>query len=232
MGAGWGSGEMPFYFVVLLSARKAPCPAQGDGIGGCCPVLGAGGLCPSGAAGTDALGAVGALGCCHVRAEHQEAPWAGVTKGSADPCAGSLHGGAQPGSCLPGWWYLASGPLSSRAILGVCSGCQGCRRALAGPCFSEPQCSMLGVRTGVGLCLLAAADICLLRLSRNGEPLRGWFTSFLGFVSCVSWLQAGQALLAGTRGSSCCRCPSSHPASAPLPALPTVVSESGAAAAR
>lgn len=90
VGAGWGSGEIPFYFVLLLSARNTLCPAHesGDGIqGGTWAVplqeLQAVMLWGLWEDWGVALGAVGGLGFCHVCAEHQEAPWAGVTRGSA-----------------------------------------------------------------------------------------------------------------------------------------------------
>lgn len=86
--------------------------------------------------------------------------------------------------------------LGAPYLPGPCWGCalvtRAARRALAGPCFSEPHCSLLGMRTRVRLCLPAAADICLLRLSRNGKPFRGSFTSFLGFVSWCPGCRQGE----------------------------------------
>lgn len=118
------------------------------------------------------------------------------------------------GLCCSAWELVAPGsePLISRAILGDV---EVARRAL--------QVSLIPLSLlGVGLCLPAAAHICLPRLSRNGKPFRGWFTSFLGFVPCVSWLQAGQALLPGTCG--CTHRQLLLPPS--LPFIPTSISTS------
>lgn len=226
------------------------CPAQesGDGVQGMLPCAGEQmGCAPPEAVGSNALGAVGGLGCCHVHGEHQKPPGQGAARallGAGGLCWSdvlvlytvtvSLEAACQgagtwlPALYLPGpsWGYVV---VASTA-----------RRALAGPCLSEPHCSLLGVRTGVRLCLPAAADICVLSLSRNGKPFRGSFTSFLGFVSSVSWLQAGWARLPrhlrlhsqaapGALVTSSAFVPTRHRQLCPL--SPQVVSESRAAAA-
>lgn len=155
---------------------------------------------------------------CSCRAP--EAPWAGGSKGSAR-CWGvvlvlymvmvSLEAACQDGGTwlwalyLPGpsWGYVV---VSSTAT-----------RALAGPCFSEPHCSLLGVRPPC-----SCRHLC-------PQPLQEW-EAFPGVVYIIPGfcflrvLAAGRAgsaapapvaALAGSAQSSghfiCHRCPSSPP---------------------
>lgn len=137
-------------------------------------------------------GAVGGLGCCHVHAHHQEAPQGlCVVLGGwrvAVPiwCAGSTQGDGQPESCPVACGYPASGPLSSNTIPGASQRFPGAagRALLAGSSLgsSEPPCSLLGGRTRFRKCLPAAADICVLSVSRSGKPFRASFASLMGFV--------------------------------------------------
>lgn len=168
-------------------------------------------------------GAVGGLGCCHFHAKHQEAPPPPGAVGMGGLCwraaaviwrAGSQCGDGQPGSRLPGCQYPASCPLFSDHP----GGFRGSSRPLPGGLcslaarlrFSEPRRSLLGARARFRMCLPAAADICLLSVSRNGKPFRGSLASFVGFM--FSFL----VLTTGRDGSWC----STNPARAGLPSQP------------
>lgn len=199
--APWGCRCSGHTWTTLVPRGKLlPLPRGERGRAGCAA------RAPLAAVGSDALGGCGRTAMLPRSRKAPGPPLGRCVWGLCAALVGAraavvIRRGGQPGSCPPACRCAASGPVTLKTIPGVSwwlSAAAGglCSLAACRP-FSQPRCSFLGARTRFRMCLPAAADVCLLSVSRNGKPFRGSFASFLGFTF------SSLVLTPGRDGSRC-----------------------------